>query len=123
MITAPDRSRSGTRYGLVNGASKLSLQNRRCSALVHFPKSIGLVPEFQQSVLGIVPLATVRAYQIPVPGRSAAIVVVGNRKSRAAAARNKEHPEPFWSLFLGTVIPRHNPIVVQLSCYYQEKGK
>src|SRR6266404_5655653 len=52
------------------------LRGRGFLALVHFPVAVGVVSEFEQAILGIVPLAASRADQVPAPVRAASVVIV-----------------------------------------------
>jgi hypothetical protein len=63
------------------------------SDLIHFPVTFAVVPHLQQPVLRIVPLAAVRTQKIPAPGCALAIVIVGDSKGCAAAARHQKHPQ------------------------------
>jgi hypothetical protein len=60
-------------------------------AFVYLPISFALISNPQQAILRIVPLAAVRADQIPAPSRPLVIVVLRNRKSRPATAWHQKH--------------------------------
>src|SRR5579862_464885 len=62
-------------------------------AVIHFPIAFGMKAHLEQAVPGIVALAAAGADQIAAPCRSLMIVVLGDRKGRAATARDEEHPQ------------------------------
>jgi hypothetical protein len=58
-------------------------------ALIHLPIAFAVISNLQQPILGIVPLATVGADQIPAPSGALPIVACFNRKSCPATARHQ----------------------------------
>jgi len=58
------------------------------STFVYTPIAIGIVTEFQQAVLGIVSFAAIWANQIPSPVGAVAVVILRNRETSSATARN-----------------------------------
>jgi len=81
MNTAPDKSLARPVRRGQRRAADVIRPTERGSALVYFPKPVRLVSEFQQAILGIVPLATVWANQISAPAGAAAVVVRGDSKA------------------------------------------
>jgi hypothetical protein len=61
------------------------------STLIDGPISWTMVANLQQAILGIVPLAAMRAGEIAAPGCALAIVVLGDGKRRAAATGHEIH--------------------------------
>jgi hypothetical protein len=56
---------------------------------IHLPVSLALKAELQKAVLGVVTLATIGALQIPAPGCTLAIILLGDCKRYATAAGHK----------------------------------
>src|SRR5579863_5372546 len=64
---------------------------RRGSAVVHFPIALGMETHLQEAILWIVALAASWTGQVPAPGSSLPIEILGDCESDAAAARNQKH--------------------------------
>lgn len=64
-----------------------------CSALVHLPITFAVVANSEQPVLGVMPLAALRADQIPAPRGSLPIIIFCNRKCRSATAGHQKHTQ------------------------------
>src|SRR5438552_3371428 len=66
-------------------------------ALLHLPIAVFLVPQLQESVLGVVPLAALRAGPVSAPSGTFAVKLLRDGKALPAAAWHKKHPGPrFW---------------------------
>jgi len=63
----------------------------RGSAAADFPEAFSLVVERQQAIARVVTLAAVRAGNEAADMHSAAVVILGNGKRRAATAGDEEH--------------------------------
>ena len=89
------RSAAGRKPILQDGVPDGPLEP--CSLLLAFfdaPVALLLISKLKQSVLGIVPLAALRAFQVAVPVGAAAIVAFGDGESGAATARYEAHSQP-----------------------------
>jgi len=81
----------------VQECAKSSIQAVRnrpaLSAVVYLPVSFRVKSDLQQPVLGVVPFAASRTYQVAAPCGSLMIVVFGDRKGFSAAAGDEEHAQ------------------------------
>src|ERR1700757_917556 len=66
---------------------------RRRLTLVYLPISFSVESHLQQTVLGIVPLASAGAGQITAPGCALMIVIFRHRKRGSATAGDEEHAQ------------------------------
>lgn len=60
-------------------------------ALVDFPVLLSLISQLQKAILGIVPLATFRAWHVAAYRRSTSIILRRNRERRPATAWDEVH--------------------------------
>jgi hypothetical protein len=65
------------------------------SDFVYLPIAFAVIPDLQQTVLGVMTLSALGAFQVTAPGCALPIVVFGDGKSRPAAARNQKHFQTF----------------------------
>jgi len=57
------------------------------------PVAVGLIAEFEKTVLGVVALGTGGASQVAAPVGACTVVVAGDRECGATAAWDEVHPE------------------------------